>query len=83
MRYCLFPVVSRQVWNKLLLPCYRVNDGNRLATVCSNKTIIIKAARFKCCYELEHFRQIVGNLLHAVLLEQRCESVGLINLVTR
>jgi hypothetical protein len=27
-----------QVWNKLLSPCYKVDDGNRLATSCSNKT---------------------------------------------
>ena len=28
----------RQVWNKLLSTCYKVDDGNRLATSCSNKT---------------------------------------------
>jgi hypothetical protein len=28
----------RQVSNKLLSPCYKVEDGNRLATSCSNKT---------------------------------------------
>jgi hypothetical protein len=27
-----------QVWNKLLSSCYKVDDGNRLATSCSNKT---------------------------------------------
>jgi hypothetical protein len=28
----------RHVWNKLLSPCYKVDDGNRLATSCSNMT---------------------------------------------
>jgi hypothetical protein len=27
-----------QVWNKLLSPCHKVDDGNRFATSCSNKT---------------------------------------------
>jgi hypothetical protein len=27
-----------QVWNKLLSPCYKVDDGNRLATGCCNNT---------------------------------------------
>jgi hypothetical protein len=27
-----------QIWNKLLSPCYKVDDGDRLAAGCSNKT---------------------------------------------
>ena len=36
---CLFhAVVLWQVWNKLLSPCYKVDDGNRFATSCSKST---------------------------------------------
>jgi hypothetical protein len=31
-------VVLWQVWNKLLSPCYKVDDGNRFATSCSKST---------------------------------------------
>jgi hypothetical protein len=44
-----------QVWNKLLSPCYKVDDGNRLATSCSNKTntgsVRNKLLR-ACCHQL-------------------------------
>ena len=30
--------LMRPVWNKLLSSCYKVGDGNRLATICSNNT---------------------------------------------
>jgi hypothetical protein len=61
-----------QVWNKLLSPCYKVDDGNRLATSCSNKintgcsyNKLLRA----CCH------QLVDNLLRA--------DNGLINLIKK
>ena len=43
-----------QVWDNLLSSCYKVDDGNRLATSCSNKTTeafhnnLLRA----CCHQL-------------------------------
>ena len=54
----------RQVWNKLLSPCYKVDDGSRLDTSCSNKTTVIQAV---CFYEL-----IVTNVLTTVRRYQTC-----------
>ena len=34
----VFALLVWQVWNKLLSPCYKVDDGTRLATSCSNET---------------------------------------------
>ena len=47
--HCLFPV-----WNKLLSPCYKVNNGNRLATSCFNKTNIGFGNKLlrACCHQL-------------------------------
>jgi hypothetical protein len=70
-----------QVWNKSLSPCYKVDDGNRLATSCSNKTNI-QAVRNKLLRACSH--QLVNNLLRADdirLVGTTCsESVGLVNL---
>jgi hypothetical protein len=59
-----------QVWNKLLSPCYEVDDSNSLATSCSNKTDRVVTS----CYELVVNIRLVGTC---------CESVDPINLVTR
>jgi hypothetical protein len=34
---CLCPVVDKYVWNKLLSPCNKVDEDNRLAQRCSDK----------------------------------------------
>jgi hypothetical protein len=68
-----------QVWNKLLTPCNKVDDGNRLATSCSNKTNT-GCSYYKLQYELT----VVITLLRAddirLVGTTCCESVGLINL---
>ena len=73
---------TRLVWYKLLSPCYKVGDGKNLLQVVS--TIPIKAICNKlvraCC------QQFVNNLLRAddiIVGTTCCESVGLINFVTR
>jgi hypothetical protein len=51
-----------QVWNKLLSPCYKVDDGNRLATSCCKKTkyrLFHNTSLRVCCH------QLVNNLLPA------------------
>jgi hypothetical protein len=53
--HCLFPVVVTSVEQVVSL-CYKVDDGNRRATSCSNKTNT--AVRNKLLYEL-----VVINLL--------------------
>ena len=62
--------------SQLLLPCYKIDGGNRLATSYSNKT---NTARL--------LLQVVTSLLRAddirLVGTTCCESVGLINLVTR
>jgi hypothetical protein len=66
----------RQVWNKLLSPCCTVDDGNKLATSCSNKTIV-QAVRNKllraCCHQLVRradYTTLVGTTC--------CRSVSLV-----
>jgi hypothetical protein len=39
--HCLFPVVDRQAWNKLLSSRNKVDETNRLATNYSNKSDIV------------------------------------------
>jgi hypothetical protein len=48
----------QQVWNKLLSPFCKFNDGNRPPTSCSNKTARKKLLRVRC-------HQLVNNLLRA------------------
>jgi hypothetical protein len=48
----------QQVWDKLLSPCYKVDDDNRSPTSCSNKTARNKLLRVSC-------HQFVNNLLRA------------------
>jgi hypothetical protein len=66
-----------QIWNKLLSPCYKVDDGNRFSTSCRNK--LLRGS----CHQLANN----SNLLRAddirLVGTTCCEPVGLINLVTR
>jgi hypothetical protein len=50
-----------QVWDKLLSSCYKVDDSNRLATSCSNKTNTgFRNKLLRACWH-----QLVNNLLSA------------------
>ena len=68
---------------KLLSPCYKVDDGTDLLQVVPTR--LIQAVRNKllraCCH------QLVNDLLRAddirLVGTTCCESVGLVNLVTR
>ena len=79
--HCLFPVVVTSLEQVITL-LYKVNDGNRLATSCSNKNKAVPNKLLRdCCH------QIINNLLRAdgirLVGTTCCESVGLINLATR
>jgi hypothetical protein len=81
--HCLFPVVVTSLEQVVITLLYKVNDGNRLATSCSNKNKAVPNKLLRACC---HY-QLVSNLLHAdgirLVGTTCCESVGLINLATR
>ena len=59
-----------QVWNKLLSSRYKVDDGNRLATSCSNTTNNVVTS----CYELVVINLLTTCYVQVIsdLLEHRC-----------
>ena len=64
---------------QLVSPCYKVYDGNRLATSCSWLFVT-------SCYELVVMHQLVKQLVTCRRYQTRwknncCEAVGLINLI--